>query len=71
MPKYIYDEDREETIRPHKINKEKAKIKKSDHKHEYDTRIADSLYSLNYYLIIKTCKICGREGDRKLVKKDE
>ena len=36
MPKYLYDEDKEETIRPLKTNTSKPKKKKSDHKHDYE-----------------------------------
>lgn len=76
MPKYLYDEDKEETIRPLKTNTSKPKKKKSDHKHDYEIQEKDLdflIYQQDKKIISKVeiCKVCGREGKRKLGKADE
>lgn len=72
MPKYYYDEDREETIRPHKGTTSKPRKKKSDHKHEYDKTETESAFvNSNYIIIRKVCRICGRKGQSDWRKKNE
>lgn len=75
MPKYYYDEDREETIRPHKVSNSKPR-KRSDHKHEYETVHALPEFKIypphiKYLYVQQVCKICGRVSSRKLVRVDE
>jgi hypothetical protein len=71
MPKYLYDEDKEETIRPLKTNTSKPKKKKSDHKHDYEIQEKELeflLYNLDGKKTVskvEICKVCGREGKRK------
>jgi hypothetical protein len=76
MPKYLYDEDKEETVRPLKTNTSKPKSKKSNHKHDYEIQERELeflLYQQDKQLLskVEVCKICGREGKRKLGKVNE
>ena len=72
MPKYRYDEDKEEVSRPQKKTTSKPRTKRSDHKHEYDKTETESTFvNSNYIIIKKVCKICGRKGQSDWRKKDE
>lgn len=47
----------------------KKKVKKSNHKHEYELVEIESLAIKNWFTHIEVCKICGKERNQLRIEK--
>lgn len=56
-------------VTPYRKRANKKKIKKSDHKHEYELVEVQPWSIKNWFTHIEVCKICGKERNQLRIEK--